>query len=363
MQHRRQDSAWQVISAADGKWFFSPSLACEIVKSHARAMCINDYSRRVVATERKWWNPFDDDLPDFVSVEVDWDRVNADADTIARLEYDNLVKPPYESFRWRQDYLRDLHEETIWCKRNFLERCQDARRETLGRMNDSISKFKEAEAAAKAIRDGAADTLMVGAVVLSGGAATAVLAGGATLKGTATYQDTGSVGAATMEATGAVVFHVIGVNEWIKSDSVIVIMKGAWKTSTCLVAGDDWSKALKAGGIEIAGEAIGDVIKSDAVADKLQRLAIPGTGKLVQVVSTPLGRESGGAVASKGTKYTLEKALADGPTPTARSAPTAKAGSGVSRAVFHDRMRLDLALFNEQEGFPAAYLFPFLRPR
>jgi hypothetical protein len=65
--------------------------------------------------------------------------------------------------------------------------------------------------AARVVRDLSAGTLVVGATFLSGGTALAVLGGGSALKGTATYQDTGNVGAAMLDATATFTVGAIGI--------------------------------------------------------------------------------------------------------------------------------------------------------
>lgn len=65
--------------------------------------------------------------------------------------------------------------------------------------------------AATWVRDISASVLVVGATFLSGGAALGVLGAGSALKGTATYQDTGNVGAAVLQGTGTFVVGAISI--------------------------------------------------------------------------------------------------------------------------------------------------------
>ncbi len=357
--------SWERIEALDGAWWFDRTFMHRIVRNHARAQSIYNHARRVVTDERKWWNPFDDKMPSLVSIDVDFARVNADADVQTQLDFEQLVSPPFHHIRWRQQRLQQLHSATRQHRRSYLDLVRDAQETSLKAIRKAVDEYEELKEIAEVVRDTSADSLMVGATALTGGTAAAIVATGAAIKGTAKYQDKGHVGAAFMEATGAIAFHVIKVGKLLTSDTVLVIMKGSYKAATALLAGDDLANAAKEGGLEIVGEGVGKLIKSDAVQKKLQHIALPVATKVITAPTKQLQKTVkglSGALGKRATKAGLKQVLGPEERRTPMSRPANK-GSAIDRATFENKMFLDMALFSEEEGLPAAYFLPFLQPR
>jgi hypothetical protein len=115
----------------------------------------------------------------------------------------------------------------------------------------------EAVEIARFIRNLSADTIMVGASLVSGGAALALAGTGSVAKGAATYQDTGKVGAAVIKATGSFALAVIPIKApggSLDKPAYLILGSGIVDGSTSFAAGGDLRQALAAGGAAMLQE-------------------------------------------------------------------------------------------------------------
>ena len=101
------------------------------------------------------------------------------------------------------DALLAYRNDTINNNEAFREMQQDASQQTNDAINKVQGNIQGWTTAATFVRDFCADTLMVGATLLSGGTAAVALTGAATLKGGFTYQDKKMAGASNSDALGA----------------------------------------------------------------------------------------------------------------------------------------------------------------
>jgi ElaB/YqjD/DUF883 family membrane-anchored ribosome-binding protein len=119
------------------------------------------------------------------------------------------------------DTLVGLRNQTVKYNEAFRKKQMDASIQTNSAINRSLGNSAAAEKFTRFIRDTSGNILMVGAAILTGGAALAVLGGATVLKGSFTFEDKKLEGGSTAEAVGMagleistdLVVGVIGMGE------------------------------------------------------------------------------------------------------------------------------------------------------
>lgn len=209
-------------------------------------------------------------LPTTFVFETDWNGLRADVDqetTVFYLEAANrLARNPEEMRanllgmigRGRADF-------------NAVEAMRRrANRQSSESISNNVSGWETALTVAQFVRDTSATILVVGAGMLSGGAAFGVLGAGSVLRGTATYQDTGNVGAAVINGTGTFLVGMVGIgggNPALARSEQIQLMfvgsglQGGVQGAQSLVEGKTPKQALQqaavAAGFNLLGSAVG----------------------------------------------------------------------------------------------------------
>jgi hypothetical protein len=149
--------------------------------------------------------------PDLVSVDINFDGFRREKDDQTPLFHDRHVDMILADCQTAFRELTQVREETVRSTRRLREMQQAASSETMGNIDRSVRRGEIGAEGARVVRDLSAGVLVVGATFLSGGTALAVLGGGSALKGTGTYQDTGNVGAAMLDATATFTVGAIGI--------------------------------------------------------------------------------------------------------------------------------------------------------
>lgn len=167
-----------------------------------------------------------------------------------------------------------------------------ASRDSAQSIDSNVRGWERALGAAELTRDASATILVVGAGLLSGGAALAVLGAGSVLRGTATYQETGNVGAALIQTTGTFIVGAIPLaggggaagsqalmsraSPEATSGTIIVIqsgMAGMFQGAQALVQGDSARSALAqaatAAGLNSVTAGLGDMIRNMPFATRI----------------------------------------------------------------------------------------------
>lgn len=149
--------------------------------------------------------------PDLISVETDFHGIARERDRLSfplysRLEWETVQDAERVRVRLVQ-MRREIHR---WVE-SVRRMQQSASHETMRNIEQSVQRGERGVAVATAVRDLSATTLVVGSAFLSGGASLAVLGGGSVLRGTATYQDTGNIGSAVLDASSTFVVGAIPV--------------------------------------------------------------------------------------------------------------------------------------------------------
>lgn len=314
----------------------------EMAKHRARLASVKTVSQTT-------WNPFSWSLPEISSVEVPWDDVTARASVATFLRVNELRNVGDTQMRYVAIKVRDMIRETDRLNTRFLELMASTQSENMTRVNKSVASYDSKIEIAKFLRDTSADGLMVGATVLTGGAATAVLAGGSALKGYGRYEDTDNVVSGVMTGVGSFAFGAFQIGGLQKG--AIVIMQASWETGTCLVEGKGFAESVATGSLKLAGLGVDKVFKLGVVQSLLGKAAVPMaitlagsdvTKKVVEGMAKKIVQKQ---VAERGGKMAI-KAMKAGFGDT----PNVERPSVLHDATYADELMLDFAVVNMDKG-------------
>ncbi|GLS88717.1 hypothetical protein GCM10010873_36910 [Cypionkella aquatica] len=157
-----------------------------------------------------------------------------------------------------------------------------ATRQSSASISSNVEGWETALSVAQFVRDTSATILVVGAGLLSGGAAFGVLGAGSVLRGTATYQDTGNVGAAVINGSGTFIVGMVGIaggNPALARSEQIQVMfvgsglQGGVQGMQSLVEGKTPKQALQqaavSAGFNLLGSAVGGRIENMSFSTRL----------------------------------------------------------------------------------------------
>lgn len=223
-------------------------------------------------------------MPTTYQWEIDYRRAKADAKKAA-----DAARNGKQLMRWfdphmdqvcRQPTQADIEDFRDWMfeqerrgrrARDALQRKLDeAHRLSMANVNRNVGNWQTAIDIAGFVRDSSANVLMIGATVLSGGAAGVALAGaGSTLKGVGKWQETGKLAAGALTATFSfVTFFIPG------GDKVKEMGKGAVLTVTFIK-----KKAEFTGDVTV-GLAEGKSLKDASISAAVGLATGVGAGKI-----------------------------------------------------------------------------------
>lgn len=174
-----------------------------LVRQYLHAELVLSNSR--TETTHRWF------YPDIVNVNVDFRAVRRQKDDLAPRMYDEIARESIRAGEVAMRRIVDMRRNTDAYTTSFRNRMQSASHQTMGNIDHAVRIGEAGAATARVVRDISAGVLVAGATFLSGGAALSVLGAGSGLKGVSTYQDTGNVGAALLDATGTFVVGAIPI--------------------------------------------------------------------------------------------------------------------------------------------------------
>ncbi len=269
--------AYEMLQSGNTPFAIDWDIVRRLLRSYWTARLQYDYGEEVSISDSHWYNPMTWALPEVSHVEVNWDRVRQDA-----LEN---TKQELESMRIRAKYgaasvARELEariEEAARYRDTFVDWMGDVQTQNMHRIDRSVDAYESAVDVAKFIRDMSADGLMIGASVMSGGAALAAVGGGSIFKGTCKFQDTGSLGAGAMEAAGSFAFAYVklGKKFSFKQDMVLALVQAPWKAGTELVGGASLGKAVLSGALKLTGPSVEKLFKVGPGKMLFDKVAVP----------------------------------------------------------------------------------------
>jgi hypothetical protein len=244
------------------------------------------YSKETTESQSSALNPLSWGLPDLTFIEVDWDKVRSDAQAAvlssawtlgaSAMFQSNGVDSLVQTLRRMQWDTRQLNS-------NFRDQIRAASKKSWSSMEKSIDTYQSRIDEARIIRDLSGSILIGASTVATGGGALVATAGmGTVIKTTAKYQDTGSAGAAVIEATQNIVCTVIPVarGKAMGTATKIVISTVA-DTGKALLEGRSIGTAIAVGAVNVPTGASAAMVK-DAAVKLLGRAAAPIVIKLAQ---------------------------------------------------------------------------------
>lgn len=352
--------AYQLIDNGRAKFAVDWDVVDRLLLAAARAELRDAYSRVVRASESTWYNPFSWSLPEIASVEVDWDQVQSKAPEIARYDGQRMRQIAQRDARAMALEVQGRVEFTSRLTNGFLDRMAAVQSENTVSISRSVESYDNQIEVAKFVRDTSADGLMVGATMLTGGAATAVIAGGSAFKGYAKFQDTDNVGAAVMEGAGSFVFGYFPMGKTMtgKQEAVFVLVQAAWETGTGLVEGKEMADAMTGGSMKFLGAGADKLLGSQAVTNMISRAPIPmkvwvpvGPGHAVDMASD-FAQKLGGEVFKKQVveRYGPQAVEAMRKTGNGTPKPAGRRGCLLRTATTSEDLLLKFAIINMEKG-------------
>jgi len=268
-------------------WQIDWALLTNILESNAFHRALLKNSHRRVESQADW-NPFSWSMPDLITVEIDWKAHRADTKSFTN---DMMAQAKRMAANGRITNLKDFVQtkiaETDTHVSKYKEKVSHASRAAMKQIEKSVSKYDNRIGIAKFIRDRSVDGVLVGATVLSGGAAIAAISGGSVLKGTYSYQDKGNVGLALLETGSTLIVSVIpigiasraattGLKQTVGEKAALVVIETQLDTIKGLVDGETLKQAASRAITKAAsGVVLGKIMDMDGVGGLLDKVALP----------------------------------------------------------------------------------------
>jgi len=349
--------AYELITSGQTQFAIDWDIVRRILRSYHTSYLQLDFGREVTMSESQWYNPMSWSLPDISHVEVDWDAVRGYAE--ARTESDSRdmrVEAKYNAARIALR-LEDMIDSTRRNKETFVDWIGTVQTQNMQSVNRAVEDYESNIEIARFVRDTSADGLMVGATVMTGGAAVAALGGASFFKGTCKFQDTGSVGAGVMEGAGSFAFAYVKLGKTFsfKQEMVLALVQAPYKTGTELVGGVTVSKAVLSGALKLTGPSVDALFKLGPAKTLFDKVAVPIviTYEGENVASKALSKFAGKMVQGRGVEGWGKKELLGGDDSSkdaGTSATTRRSGALIAESTLSTTYLLYLGFVNMEKG-------------
>jgi len=244
-----------------------------------------EYQWRIATVEEtsqsSWYNPFSWSLPTTKTVDVNWSKVREYRESASQADMEYFRQVGKNDMRAVAEEVRYQVEQTAVHLSKFKNWLKDVQSENMAAINEAVDDYDGLINASKFIRDTAADFVIVGSTIATGGAAAGLLGAGSVAKGMAKYQDTGDAGAAILYGGGSLLlgaFKIGGARLTSGQEYTLIIAKGALESGTSLVAGDSFAKAIEKGGLKVASAGTARFVFSAPLVKKVfERMPLPFT--------------------------------------------------------------------------------------
>ena len=269
-----------------------------IIRSHHRAFLQLKYSKDMRDSQISL-NPLSWGLPDLHYVEVDWDKVNQDLPGCVHGTAHRLAQLAKYDDSGIDKFVQEL-KTFQYCTRantlSFRRSLNAASMMSAREVEKSTATYQTAADRAKLVRDLSA-SFLVGAATVAAAAPTAAIAGvavsgqaaavggavvGGALKTTAKFQDSGSYGAAWIEAGQQLTLTVIPISYGAKAPMIYKLLINA-PADACkaLLEGKSMTKSVL---IAASNSSIGYFAKSseDPLKKIFGKIAVPIAVKMVE---------------------------------------------------------------------------------
>lgn len=300
-------------------------------------------------SESHWYNPMSWALPDVSHAEVPWESVREYSERFTADDLrDMRAAVASNSAAAVARRLEEMIDVTGQKKEAFADWMGTLQTQNMQAISKAVDDYQSNVEIAKFVRDASAEGLMVGASVMTGGAAVAALGGASFFKGACKFQDTDSVGAAVMEGVGSFAFAYVklGKSFSFKENMVLAFVQAPYKAGTELVGGESMGKALLKGGLKLTGPVTEAFFKLPPAKTLFDKVAVP-------IVITYQGQNVAATVLAKFTDKVQAKGVEVWATknPSEKPQPAGGArGQIVAQATLSDKYLLYLAFVNMEKG-------------
>ena len=349
--------AYELVSNGQTQFAIDWDIVHRILRSYHTSCLQLDFGREVTLSESQWYNPMSWSLPDISHVEVDWDAVRRYTDGLMASDLrDMRVEAKYRAARIARR-LEDMIETTARNKEVFVDWIGTVQTQNMQSVNRAVEDYESNIEIARFVRDSSADGLMVGASVMTGGAAVAALGGASFFKGTCKFQDTGSVGAGVMEGAGSFAFAYVKLGKTFsfKQEMVLAMVQAPYKAGTELVGGATVSKAALSGALKLTGPSVDALFKLGPAKTLFDKVAVPIviTYGGENVASKVLSKFAGKMVQGRGVEGWGKKELLGGHDSShdvGTSARPSRAGALIAESTLSTKYLLYLGFVNMDKG-------------
>jgi hypothetical protein len=289
-----ENMTYKVYNTAQGSFCIDWETCCQIIRSYQRASLQMTYSKEKTESQSSAVDPRTWGLPDLTFIEVNWGRVRSDAHAAVLSSAWSLgASAMFQSkgVDTLVQRLRGMQFDTRQLNSDFQDKMRAASKKSWKAMESSLDSYESKIYYARLARDFSGSILIGAATVVTGGVGLAATAGmGTVLKTTATYQDTGSAGAAVIEATQNIVCTVIPVARGkAMGTATKVVISTVADTGKALLEGKSIGTAIAVGAVNVPTGAGGGMVKDSAVK-LLGKVAAPIVVKVAQDQAKKFGQ-------------------------------------------------------------------------
>jgi len=342
--------AYELLTNGPTQFAIDWTVVRRLLKSYYTAVFQYAYGRETSLSDSHWYNPMSWSLPEVTHIEVDWDAVRTDAEARGEDDLRNMRTEAVFNAARVARRLEAMVEDTAVRKVQFSEWMGAVQSQNVVAIDKAVETYESNVEIARMVRDASADGLMVGASVMTGGAAVAALGGASFAKGACKFQDSGSVGAGAMEATGSFLFAYVklGKKFSFRDEMVLAFVQAPYKSGTELVAGKSFTRAIALGGVKLVAPGVDHLLKLGPARTLFDRITLP-------VVISYGGKDVAAQLLPKAAATAIKKGIeagVKGASSSASAAPTGRTGHGhiVGNATISDKFLLDLAFVNMTKG-------------
>ena len=272
--------ALQTVPGSDGLYAVDWEILMRICRSAVRARSTVSNAKRNV--ESPWIGA------DVVTLDVNWEQVRVEVERDSKAVYQNMVNEARTSMSRAAAFMQRMVAETKYYNDEFRRRQREASDQTMKNVDKSVNRLETTVDVLKGIRDFSAEFLVVSAGAFTGGAGLALGAGGgALLKGSAKWEDTGNFGAGVLTASTELLFTVIPVK--FRADGmsragrqvaglIIAHIKPGVEIVKSVYEGKTVLNGVIAGGLKFQDPAVAEIFKqyiNDQAPEKMKLIAVP----------------------------------------------------------------------------------------
>lgn len=278
--------AWMTYADGQGRgWAVNPDGCAHVFRS-------SFYNREVVFRSRTRQVSHGLFLPTTTEVETNFNGIRTSVTESARTSINQTLRDLSTDARGFYEHLVRVREDGESANVHYRNMTRQASHATARAIDSNVNGWENALAAAKFVRDASAGVLLVGATVLSGGAALAVGAGGTGLTFTGNTQDNLEANQTIRQAMGNA-----AITTSITVVTSVLIPRGLSAAGRAMVGPTlTTGQNVALGLLSVQANIAGDIAKTALVAD--QNIDPSTRQQLQQQIQRQVGARAASEVAS-----------------------------------------------------------------